>query len=143
MIYTDMTKKAMNICYKAHQGSFDKGGVPYVFHPIHLAEAMEDELSTCVALLHDVVEDTAYTLEDLKKEKFPDEVIDAVDAISKRVEEDYFEYILRVKCNKLAKLVKLADIEHNTDESRLTKVDEKSKLKRERYEMAKRILEDD
>ena len=70
MIYTELTIKAMNLAYSAHHGQFDKGGVPYIFHPIHLAECMDDEISTCVALLHDTVEDTDVTLEQLEKE-FP------------------------------------------------------------------------
>ena len=65
MIYTELTIKAMNLAYSAHHGQFDKGGVPYIFHPIHLAESMDDEISTCVALLHDTVEDTDVTLEQL------------------------------------------------------------------------------
>ena len=65
MIYTELTIRAMNLAYNAHHGQFDKGGVPYIFHPIHLAEQMDNEISTCVALLHDTVEDTAVTLEQL------------------------------------------------------------------------------
>ena len=65
MIYTPLTQKAMLLAYDAHHGQLDKGGVPYIFHPIHLAEQMPDELTTIVALLHDVVEDTALTLDDL------------------------------------------------------------------------------
>ena len=74
MIYTELTIKAMNLAYNAHQGQFDKGGVPYIFHPIHLAESMDDEISTCVALLHDTVEDTDVTLEQLAQ-VFPKEVV--------------------------------------------------------------------
>ena len=65
MIYTEWTKKAMKLAYKAHHGQVDKGGMPYVFHPFHLAEQMDDEISTVAALLHDVVEDTDWTLEAL------------------------------------------------------------------------------
>ena len=64
MIYTKLTKKAMDIAYKAHHGQKDKGGFPYINHPLHLAEQMDDEYSTCVALLHDVVEDSDITLND-------------------------------------------------------------------------------
>ena len=74
MVYTDLTNKAMIIAESAHRGQMDKSGVPYIFHPIHLAEQMDDEISCTVALLHDVVEDTAVTLEDLKKD-FPDKVM--------------------------------------------------------------------
>ena len=75
MIYTDWTKKAMKLAYEAHHGQVDKGGMPYVFHPFHLAEQMDDEISTVAALLHDVVEDTDWTLEALAAEGFPAEAI--------------------------------------------------------------------
>lgn len=79
MIYTPLTQKAMLLAYDAHHGQLDKGGVPYIFHPIHLAEQMPDELTTIVALLHDVVEDTPLTLDDLAGD-FPPAVIDALRA---------------------------------------------------------------
>ena len=66
MIYTSLTCEAMKIAYRAHHGQTDKAGLPYVVHPFHLAEQMEDEYSVCVALLHDVVEDTDVTLEELR-----------------------------------------------------------------------------
>ena len=78
MIYTLLTKKAMKIAYDAHKGQFDKNGIPYIYHPIHLAEQMDDENTTCVALLHDVVEDTAITFEDLEKEGFTDKILEAL-----------------------------------------------------------------
>ena len=74
MIYTPLTNKAQRIAYDAHQGQTDKSGQPYIFHPYHLAEQMTDEVSVCVALLHDVVEDTAVTFEELERE-FPPEVV--------------------------------------------------------------------
>ena len=61
MIYTPLTQAAMNMAYRAHHGQSDKAGVPYIFHPIHLAEQMTDEATTCAALLHDVLEDTMYS----------------------------------------------------------------------------------
>lgn len=70
MIYTELTNKAIKLAYQAHEGQLDKAGMPYILHPIHLAEQMDDEISTCVAILHDVVEDTDVTFEDLEKE-FP------------------------------------------------------------------------
>ena len=63
MIYTPLTLKALKICFQAHKNQTDKAGSPYVFHPFHLAEQMEDEYSVCTALLHDVIEDTDITLE--------------------------------------------------------------------------------
>ena len=79
MIYTQLTCEAMKIAYNAHHGQVDKGGIPYIFHPYHLAEQMPDEYTTCVALLHDVVEDTDVTLEMLR-DSFPEEVVEAVES---------------------------------------------------------------
>lgn len=78
MIYTPTTKKAMKLCFQAHKNQTDKSGIPYVFHPIHLAEQMTDEETTVVALLHDVVEDTDYTIEDLAAMGFNGDVLDAI-----------------------------------------------------------------
>lgn len=119
MIYTTLTQKAMKLCYKAHEGQYDKGGVPYVFHPIHIAEQMDSEEEICVALLHDVLEDTDYTVEDICDLGFPDSVIEAVNCITRPKGMEYLEYIKQVKKNKLATKVKLADIENNLDEQRL------------------------
>ena len=77
MIYTPLTKKAIKLAYKAHKGQYDKAGLPYITHPLHLAESMDDKYTTIAALLHDVVEDTDITLDDLANE-FPKEVIDAL-----------------------------------------------------------------
>ena len=77
MIYTPLTNKALRFAYNAHHGQLDYNGIPYIFHPLHLAEQMDDELSCTVALLHDTVEDTHVTLADLAKE-FPPEVVDAL-----------------------------------------------------------------
>lgn len=118
MIYTELTKKAMKLAYEAHHGQVDKGGVPYIFHPYHLAEQMRDEISTCAALLHDVVEDTDVTFEDLEKE-FPQEVIDVLRLLTHTEDEDYYEYIRRLKDDSVARKIKLADIAHNSDQTRL------------------------
>ena len=91
MIYTPLTCAAMKLAYRAHHGQFDKCGIPYIYHPIHLAEAMNDEYSCCVALLHDTVEDTDVTL-DLLKTIFPKEVTDAVALLTHRKDTDYFDY---------------------------------------------------
>lgn len=145
MIYTPLTKKAMKIAYDAHRGQEDAGGVPYVLHPVHLAEQMEDEVSTCVALLHDIVEDTDITLEQLAQE-FPPEVIQAVSLLTHDPQEGYFDYVRKIRENPTAALVKLADLEHNSDESRLAgseAVEEKQKeVWRNKYQKARRILEE-
>lgn len=118
MIYTKLTQKAMKIAYQAHHGQTDCNGMPYVFHPYHLAEQMDDEISCCVALLHDVAEDTEVTLDELAKD-FPQEVIEALKLLTHEKDTDYFEYVRKIKDNLIAKKVKLADLTHNMDRSRI------------------------
>ena len=142
MIYTEMTVKAMRLAYEAHLGQVDKTKVPYIFHPIHLAEQMEDEVTCTVALLHDVVEDTAVTFADLEKE-FPAEVIEALRLLTHEAGVDYFDYVRKIKTNPIAKRVKLADLTHNSDESRnVEKLIPAEKVQhfREKYAKAKEIL---
>lgn len=118
MIYTEMTCKAARIAYKAHEGAVDKCGMPYIFHPLHLAEQMTDEDSTIAALLHDVVEDTDITLDDLRREGFSQRALEAIDLLTYREGVDYLEYVAAIKANSVAKAVKLADLAHNMDETR-------------------------
>ena len=141
MIYTELTIKAMNLAYHAHHGQFDKGGVPYIFHPIHLAESMDDEISTCVALLHDTVEDTAVTLEDLSRE-FPAEVVNAVRLLTHGEDVDYFDYVRAIRQNPIAVKVKLADLRHNGDPKRICNQGNQER-RRAKYAAARAILEDD
>lgn len=145
MIYTPLTNKAMRIAYEAHQGQFDKSGQPYIFHPYHLAEQMKDEISVCVALLHDVMEDTDVTYETLAKE-FPQEVMDALVLLTHKKGADYYEYVRAIKKNPYAKAVKLADIEHNSDQTRMAGCDNVSEEQleywRKKYSKAKAILEE-
>lgn len=117
MLYTPLTCKAMQIAYAAHHGQVDKGGLPYIFHPYHLAEQMTDEFSCCAALLHDVVEDTAVTMEELATE-FPPEVIDVLKLLTHREGVPYFDYVRNIKENPIAVKIKLADIAHNSDRTR-------------------------
>lgn len=142
MIYTPLTGKAMKLAYKAHHGQFDYNGIPYIFHPIHLAEQMDDEISCCVALLHDVVEDTDITMEELSRE-FPPEVIDAVKLLTHDDTTPYFDYVRAIKANPIARKVKLADLTHNSDQSRCVGSDlpeEKLAFWKEKYAKATKIL---
>ena len=143
MIYTPLTAKAMNLVSQAHHGKVDKGGTPYVFHPYHLAEQMTDETSICVALLHDVLEDTSVTLDTLRAH-FPDEITVPVQQLTRQKCVDYFDYIRAIRQNPVATKVKLADIAHNLDFTRLSarqdlSEDQLERLK-EKYERAQRIL---
>ena len=117
MIYTEMTIKAMTIAYEAHLGQLDYNDVPYIFHPYHLAEQMDDEISCTVALLHDVVEDTDLTFADLEQ-IFPAQVVEIVQLLTHDEGIDYFDYIREIKTNPIATKVKLEDLKHNSDESR-------------------------
>lgn len=144
MIYTPLTNKAMRVAYAAHHGQVDRSGRPYIFHPYHLAEQMDDEVSTCVALLHDVAEDTTVTLEELARE-FPAEVVDALRLLTHEPGTDYFDYVRAIRANPVAVRVKLADIEHNSDVQRYAGCPDVSEdqlaHRREKYARAREILE--
>lgn len=119
MIYTKLTKKAMRIAFEAHKNQMDKSNIPYIYHPIILATQMKDEVTTCVALLHDVVEDTDISFEDLKKEGFTEEIIDALKLLTHDPNVPYMDYVKEIKNNPVATTVKLADLRHNSDLSRM------------------------
>lgn len=147
MIYTELTNKALRFAYNAHHGQLDYNGIPYIFHPLHLAEQMDDEISCCAALLHDVVEDTAVTMDELAQE-FPPEVVEVVallthDNTSEPNNMTYFDYVRRIGDHPIARKVKLADIEHNSDQTRCVGSDlseEKLNYWKQKYQKAKTIL---
>lgn len=141
MINTKLTRLASKIAYRAHEGQTDKAGVPYIFHPIHIAEQMDSEESCVVALLHDVIEDSDITLEILSK-YFNDDIITALRVLTKKENDDYVMYIKRVKTNKLATKVKIKDLEHNRDLTRLDEVTDKDRKRSLKYWQAIRYLED-
>lgn len=141
MINTKLTRLASKIAYKAHEGQVDKAGVPYIFHPIHIAEQMDTENSCIVALLHDVVEDSDITINYLSK-YFSEEVMAALKILTKNENDDYVEYIKRVKTNKLATKVKLKDLKHNSDLTRLDIVTDEDRERSTKYINAIRYLED-
>lgn len=140
MIYTKKTKKAIKLMFELHKNQFDKGEIPYIFHPWHVAESMLDEKRTIVALLHDVVEDKKITISELLKEGFDVEIVEAIDILTNK-EEDYFEYIKKVSTNEIARDVKIADLKHNMDLSRLSNVTEKDLLRIEKYKKCLKYLE--
>ncbi|MCD7808063.1 MAG: GTP pyrophosphokinase [Erysipelotrichaceae bacterium] len=113
-----MTKKAMKLMFEKHKNQVDKTGVPYVFHPFHVAETLDDEISVTVALLHDIVEDTDMTFDQLSLE-FPDAVIEPLKLLTHEKNVDYFDYIKEIGTNDIARKVKLADLRHNSDLSRM------------------------
>ncbi len=118
MIYTPKVNLAIKLMYEKHKDQVDKQGIPYVFHPFIVANNMETEEETIVALLHDVIEDTNTSIEDLKKFGFNDKIINAIDTLTHKENEDYETYIARIATNKLATKVKMADLRHNMDITR-------------------------
>lgn len=140
MLYTELTKKALKLSFLAHKDQVDKSGMPYVYHPFHLAEQMDDEYAVCVALLHDVAEDTDITVEDLKAQGFPKEVTDALTLMTHDNDTEYLDYVRALSSNPIARKVKRADLLHNSDLTRLDAVDEKALERVEKYKQALAIL---
>ena len=135
----------MNIAYEAHDGQKDRSGAPYIFHPYHIAESMPDEMTACAALLHDTVEDTDITIEDLADE-FPPEVVETVGLLTHEKGVPYLEYVRKLKGNSAARMIKLADLAHNSDSARLaagTAAEEDIKRLNEKYASARAVLNED
>lgn len=141
MLYSEMIKKAMDLAFEAHAGQFDKNGYPYVSHPLHLAEDMRDEASTVLALLHDVVEDTDMTLEDIENLGFSKDITAALKLLTHDRHVPYMSYINEIKCNHLARVVKIADLKHNSDITRLDIVTEKDIKRTVKYKESLKALE--
>ena len=141
MLYTELTKKALAICFDAHRDQRDQSGLPYVFHPFHVAEQLETEEEICTALLHDVLEDSFYTVEDLRRAGFPESVLEAVSLMTHDEREPYLDYVRRIRKNPIARRVKLADLTHNCDLDRLNAVTAKDRERIEKYRQAMKILE--
>lgn len=140
MIYTDLTKKALKLCFEAHKDQTDKAGMPYVFHPFHLAECMDDEISTACALLHDVAEDTDITIEELSEMGFPEEITRALRLLKHEEGVEYFDYVRKIAENPTAAKVKLADLRHNSDLTRLACVDDAARERAKKYAKAIEML---
>lgn len=135
-------EKAIEIALKAHSGQVDKGGCPYILHPFTVANNQNTYEGFIVGMLHDVVEDSEYTFEDLKNEGFSDEILEALKLLTHDKNVDYLEYVSKLKRNELARLVKLADLAHNSNLSRLKTVTEKDIARVEKYKKAMSILND-
>ncbi|QBX24261.1 guanosine-3',5'-bis(diphosphate) 3'-pyrophosphohydrolase [Streptococcus phage Javan180] len=125
---------------KAHLGQVDKAGVDYIKHPITVASFVKTDEEKATAYLHDVIEDTSLTLLDLEEYDFPRSVIEAVDILTKKKGQDYQSYLNLVKTNKLARTVKLADLKHNSDLSRLSEVTNKDLKRYKKYQEAIKYL---
>lgn len=140
MIYTELTKKAYKIAFEAHRDQLDKTGLPYIHHPLHLAAQMTDEVTTCAALLHDVVEDSDMTFEKLEELGFGGEIVDALRLLTHADDVPYMDYVREIKKNPVAAAVKRADLMHNSDLTRLDVVTERDLERVEKYKKALEIL---
>lgn len=140
MIYSENIKKAMNIAYQAHKNQVDKNGYPYIAHPLHLAEQMTTENTAITALLHDVVEDSDITVFDLENYGFDTEIIKAVKLLTRQNNITYKEYIEKIKTNDIARTVKIADLKHNLDMTRLDNITPNDIKRAEKYKKSLAFL---
>ena len=134
--------KILNFIIEKHQGQKDKGGNPYFLHPVTVALLCETESEKIVALLHDILEDTETTDEELVVLGVTEEELIAIKLLAKPDKEDYLHYIDRVAVNPLARRVKMADLTHNMDLSRLLQITKRDKERREKYQKAYNLLND-
>lgn len=137
-----MLEKAILIATNAHKGQLDKGGSPYILHPLRLMFAMHNETEKICAVLHDVIEDTEITLDHLRNEGFSEEVLSALDALTRRSTETYDEFIRRIIKNKIASNIKLADLRDNMDLSRISNPTQKDYERIEKYRKASNLILD-
>lgn len=137
-----MLEKAKRLAEKAHRGQLDKGGNPYILHPLRVMENCETETEKIIAVLHDVLEDTEVTLEDLRKEGFSAEILEALVCLTHREREDYPDYIERICRNPLAVKVKGADLQDNMNINRIPDPTEKDFTRLEKYKKAKMRIEE-
>lgn len=142
MIYTELTKLAMKLCFERHKEQVDLDGIPYPFHPFHVAESQTTEETTCVALLHDILEDTDTTKEELLEIGFPEKIVEAVCLMTHNPDIPYLDYVREIKKNPIAKAVKIADLRHNMDLSRRDEITEYDLQRVEKYKHALAILLD-
>jgi (p)ppGpp synthase/HD superfamily hydrolase len=135
-----LLEKAISIAVEAHRGQKDKDGAPYILHPLRVMGRVDGESAKMVAVLHDVVEDTSWTFEKLRGEGFPDEILQALEGVTKRQGESYEDFVKRAGNNPVARRVKLADLEDNMDVRRLEKVTQNDSERLAKYISAWRYL---
>ena len=135
-----MIEKALQIAIKAHKGQTDVGGKPYILHVLRVMNSVDKDEEKITAILHDVVEDTDWTFNKLKKEGFSNKIIEAIDSVTKRKGEEYFTFVNRSKNNVIGRVVKIADIKDNANIKRIDNPKKKDFERVERYKKALKIL---
>jgi (p)ppGpp synthase/HD superfamily hydrolase len=136
----NLLERAILLAAQAHQGQVDKNGTPYILHPLRVMFRLTEETDRVIAVLHDVVEDTDWTLDRLRAEGFPEEVVEAVDCLTRREGESYDDFVARAAANPIARRVKQADLEDNMDPKRLDRWSAKDAERFERYHRAWRFI---
>src|SRR4051812_33841586 len=124
---------AIALAAEHHRGAIDKGGGPYILHPIRVMLAMTTDEARRVAVLHDLLEDTKVRVEDLRKRGYPEPEIHALQALTRNKDETYEAFIDRVRTNRLATIVKRADLVDNMDIRRLSEVGPKEAERLAKY----------
>lgn len=140
-------ERAIEIAVLAHKGQTDKGGNPYILHPLRVMMALDSEREKIVGVLHDVVEDSDWTFGDLEKEGFGPDVLEAIKSVTKNhdehgTDEGYFRFVERARQNPIGRKVKVADLRDNMDLSRLPEVDEKTRQRIDKYRRSLNVLLD-
>lgn len=131
---------AIAIAAQAHKGQQDKAGAPYLLHPLRMMLRMKTEAAMMAAVLHDVVEDSDWTLEQLREAGFTEEVVTAVECLTHRESESYAEFITRVQTHAIAREVKVADLEDNMNILRISQLSSKDLQRLEKYHKAWWVL---
>ena len=129
-------EEAIALAARAHAGQCDRYGAPYILHPLRVMLRCSDETARMVAILHDVLEDTPLTLDDLRAQGYPPPVLEALALLTRRTGEPYDEYIERLAPHPLARHIKLADLEDNMDMRRITVWEPDTAERLERYHRA-------
>ena len=134
---------AIELAKKYHKDQFDKGGNPYINHPLAVMNRLDTVEEKIVGVLHDIVEDTELTFDDLREYGFSEKIIAGIDSVTRREGEEREAFIYRAKLNELGRTVKIADLKENRDLSRIPNPQEKDYQRAEKYEREIRILTED
>lgn len=133
-------ERAIEIAAQAHAGQRDKAGAPYILHPLRVMLRVETETERIAAVLHDVVEDSGWTLDQLRAEGFAPDVLETIEALTRRPEESYEDFVLRAGAHPIARRVKQADLADNTDSTRIAEPTAHDGARMERYRRAIALL---
>jgi (p)ppGpp synthase/HD superfamily hydrolase len=133
-------ERAIALAATAHEGQLDKAGAPYILHVLRVMLRLQTPEARMAAVLHDIVEDCGWTLDRLRADGFPEAVVTGIDAVTRREAESYEEFVLRAKAHPIGRLVKMADLEDNSDLTRLPEVTDRDRARLDKYRRAMEAL---